>query len=270
MPDFMNNIEKEGFTGKKVILIFIGAFLLVFLVYYCIMNILAPSRKLEEIKTRIGLQQNTENKTDERFFSDSAYISLIKEKAFLQARISMAETDSVYMTLNIADSIAKLEISGVEVHSARISEMKISKILRSGNEYLISSMFSFPMNIVQDFATIKKEPLMIKMAPKDTSEFKPDIIPDTSDYEPVNYILEMDNGVRIFVYQNTDTLTRDKNKLFYFDFNDRIKTAWGSLKSAARFKVPDYHPFIKIKLPKADAKILYRAIPRQGQIAVYM
>ncbi len=68
-------------------------------------------------------------------------------------------------------------------------------------------MLSSPMTIVNDIATIKKEPLMIKMAPKDTSEFKPDIIPDTSDYEPVNYILEMDNGIRIFVYQDTDTIT---------------------------------------------------------------
>ena len=57
-------------------------------------------------------------------------------------------------------------------------------------------LLSSPMNIVSDLATIRKEPLMIKMAPKDTSEFKPDIIPDTSDYEPVNYILEMDNGIQ--------------------------------------------------------------------------
>jgi hypothetical protein len=111
---------------------------------------------------------------------------------------------------------------------------------------------------------------MIKMAPKDTSEFKPDIIPDTSDFEPVNYILEMDNGIRIFVYQNSDTINSDKNKVFFFDLNDRLKNTWSSLKSIAKFKVPEYHPYIKIRLPKADAKIFYRAIPRHGQIAVYM
>jgi hypothetical protein len=148
--------------------------------------------------------------------------------------------------------------------------VKISRILRSGNEYAISAMFSSPMNIVSDFASIKKEPLMIKMAPKDTSEFKPDIIPDTSDYEPVNYILEMDNGIRIFVYQEIDTIASDKNQLFFFDLNDRLKNTWSSLKSCACLKVPEYHPFIKMRLRKADAKILYRAVPRYGQIAVYM
>jgi hypothetical protein len=266
----MENTEKKRFTGIKITMIVTGAFLLAFLVYYTILSALAPARKLDEIKTRIGLKQTSDTNTDERYYSDSAFISLSKEKAFLKARISMAETDSVYMTLNFADSTAKLGISGVEVHSARISEMKISRILSSGNEYLISELFSSPMSIIRDLATIRKEPLMIKMAPKDTSEFKPDIIPDTSDYEPVNYILEMDNGVRIYIYQDNDTITRDKNKLFFFDLNDRLDNTWRSLKSVIRFRIPEYHPYIRIRLPKADAKILYRAIPRKGQIAVYM
>ena len=108
------------------------------------------------------------------------------------------------------------------------------------------------------------------MAPKDTSEFKPDVIPDTSNYEPVNYILEMDNGIRIYVYQTTDTLKSNNRRRFYFDLRDRLSTAWQYAKSAAVFKVPEYHPFIKIRLPKADAKIIYRALPRKGQVAVYM
>ncbi len=266
----MENIEKKPLTRKKINLIIIGAFLLVFLGYYTVMSVLGPGKKLNEIKVQYGSQQGSGKITDERFYTDSAYINLLQEKAFLQSRISMAETDSVYMTLNIADSTANLEISGVTVHSARIDDLKISRILRSGNDYVIPAMLASPMTIVSDFATIKKEPLMIKMAPKDTSEFKPDIIPDTSDFEPVNYILEMDNGIRIFVYQNTDTIMADKSKLLFFDLNDRLKNTWSSLKSVARFKVPEYHPYIKIRLPKADAKILYRAVPRYGQIAVYM
>jgi|WetSurSiteA1Bulk_404760.scaffolds.fasta_scaffold01788_2 hypothetical protein len=267
----MDIIEKKQLSGKMITMIIIGAFVLAFLVFFSILSALAPARRLAEIEAEIiGLQKSTESNKDDRYYSDSAFIKLTKEKAFLQARTSMAETDSVYMTLNIPDSTAKLAISGVEVHSAKISAMKISKILRSGNEYLISEFFSSPMNIESDLATIKKEPLMIKMAPKDTSEFKPDIIPDTSDYEPVSYILEMDNGIRIFICQDADTIASDKNQLFFFDLNDRLRNTWSSFKRVARFKVPEYHPFIKIRLPKADAKILYRAIPRQGQIAVYI
>ncbi len=265
----MDSTEKKGLTSKQITLIIIGALILAFLVYFSIMSILAPARKLNEIEAKYGLQKDPENKADERFYSDSAFTGMLREKAFLQARIAMAETDSVYMTINLADSTANLEISGVTVHSAKIIGIKVSGILRSGNEYAISSMLASPMNIVSDIATIKKEPLMIKMAPKDTSEFKPDVIPDTSDYEPVNYILEMDNGIRIYFYQATDTVSSDKNNLFLFDLSNRLKATWGSLRSAARLSVSEYHPFIKLRLPKADAKILYRAVPRHGQIAVY-
>jgi hypothetical protein len=257
-------------SGGNIILMIFASLLVVFLIYYAIMQMSAPARKLAEFKEKYEVQRTEGNTSDDRLYSDSAYLSLLKEKAFLLSRISMAETDSIYMTLNIPDSTANLEISGVNVHSAKIKEIKVSKILSSGNSYIISSVLSSPLNIVRDFATIKKEPLMIKMAPKDTSEFKPDIIPDTTDFEPVNYILEMDNGIRIFVYQDRDTITMERNRLFYFDLNDRLKSTWSSLKSVTLFKVPEYHPFIKIKLPKADAKILYRAIPRHGQIAVYM
>ena len=110
---------------------------------------------------------------------------------------------------------------------------------------------------------------MIKMAPKDTSEYKPDIMPDTSITEPVNYILLMNNGIRIYVYQEETVKANDRMSHLSFDLKDRLRDTWNSLKSVAALKVPEYHPFIKIRLPRTDAKIIYRAIPKNGQIAVF-
>jgi len=256
-------------SRSKLTVIIIGTLAILFLVYYSIMSMIAPSKKLSVIKEKYSMPAGEGNIVDERILNDSTYISLIKEKAFLQSKIAMAETDSIYLTINLADSTANLEISGVEVHSAKISDYRISSILGKGNEYLIYSMLSVPLNIVRDYSTFRKEPLMIKMAPKDTSEYKPDIIPDTTDYEPVNYILEMDNGIRIFVYQDDKLSASDRKHHLIFDLTYRLRNAWSSLRSVAKLKVPEYHPFIKITLPKADAKIIYRAIPRKGQVAVY-
>ncbi len=266
----MNTEADKKLSGKLITLITVAAFLAAFLIYYTIMSVIAPGKKLEKIKEQYAPELKQENNLDSRIFNDSAYISLMKEKAFLMSKIAMAETDSIYMTLNLADSTANLEISGVEVHSAKIAKIKTSRILRKGNEYFIYSMLSKPLNIIGDYSTFRKEPLMIKMAPKDTSEYKPDIIPDTTDYEPVNYIFEMDNGIRIFVYQDEKLTAYDKRHHFFFDLNDRLKYLWDSMKKVVVFKVPEYHPFIKITLPKSEAKILYRAIPRKGQIAVYL
>jgi hypothetical protein len=241
-----------------------------FIVYFTIMSMIAPSRKLEAIRKEFTPAQTGKKENDSKINTDADYLRMLKEKAFLQSKIIMAETDSIYLTINFADSTINLEISGVVVHAARMNSFKASSILTKGNENIISAMLSTPLTIASDLATIKKEPVMIKMAPKDTSEYKPDIMPDTSLTEPVNYIMEMTNGTRIFVYQEEDEKRVDRMTAFRFDLNDRLKHTWDALKDVAVFKVPDYQPYIKIKLPRADAKIIYRAIPKNGQIAVFL
>ncbi len=241
-----------------------------FLVYYSVMSMIAPSRKMAELKREFSPEKPEEKKDDHKLLSDSAYLRLIKERAMLQSRIIMAETDSIYLTINLTDSTMNLEISGVVVHQAKMSSYEASSILTQGNENIVSAMLSTPLTIASAFATIKKEPVLVKMAPRDTSEYKPDIMPDTSITEPVNYILEMTNGTRIYIYQEEDENPSDKKAQFMFDLNDRLRQTWVSLKRVAVLKVPEYHPFIKIRLPRSDAKIIYRAIPRNGQISVFI
>lgn len=262
--------ENKYIPGRRNYLIALAPFMLAFMVYYSIMMISAPGRKTKALTEEFGYKPDEKNKIDERIFTDSAYLKLLKEKAFHQSRITMAETDSIYLTINLPDSTIDLEISGVSVHSSSISRINISKIIRMGNEYIISTLFSRPFNISRNFSSIKKEPLVIKMAPKDTSEFKPDIILDTADYEPVNFIMEADNGTRIYVYQQEKLHPGDRMHRFIFDMRFRVRNFLNSFKSICVFKIPEYHPFIKIRIPRADAKIIYRALPEHGQIAVYM
>lgn len=260
------NVKKNN---KKTVLIVLGSFLISFLFYYLVMVILSPIKKNTEFGEMYSFKQDEKNKIDERVFSDSVYLKLYREKAWLQSRISMAESDSIYLTVNLPDSIVSLEISGVVVHSSIIKKQNISKIIRKGNDYIISSLFAKPLTIEHNFASIPKMPLMIKMAPKDTSEYKPDIIPDTADFEPVNYIMEMDNGMVITVYQEERLNPGDGFHLFLFDLKYRLKYALRTMKSILTFKVPEYHPYIKLTLPRTDAKIIFRALPERGQIAVY-
>jgi hypothetical protein len=265
----MENETVNKPSVRKILIISVSILAGAIMVYYSIMNILSPVRKLEAINEEYTYRPDEKNKIDERIYSDSAYLKLLKEKSFLQSRIAMAETDSIYLTINIPDSSVNLEISGVVVHTVRIQKISISKIIKAGNEYIISSMLGKPFSIETSFSTIPREPLMIRMAPKDTSEFQPDVIPDTADYEPVDYVLEMNNGTRIFIYQSEFPHAGDKMHLFKFDMKYRLQNTLNAIKSIAVFKVPDYHPFIKIRMPRTDAKIIYRALPRHGQIAVY-
>lgn len=267
-----NNMENETTnkkSGRKVSFIVLISIISAFFIYYSIMSMLSPARKLEELKKEFVTKTAEKSEVDKQIIMDSTYLKLLKEKAFLQSKIIMAETDSIYLTINLADSTANIEISGVVVHKAKMSSVKTSKILMKGNDNIILSMLASPFTISSAYATIKKEPVMIKMAPKDTSEYKPDIMPDTSITEPVNYILEMNGGLRIYVYQEENVKFSAKMSQFSFDIKDRLRDTWSSLKRVAVFKVPEYHPFIKMRLPRTDAKIIFRAIPKNGQIAVF-
>jgi hypothetical protein len=282
-------------SARKVILLILLFLWISFLLYFAVMSAIAPSRKLAEIKKQYsqvqsdkapadkkggdkknnvkketGKKESEKKESDNRIQTDEDYINQLRDRAFLQSRIIMAETDSIYLTVNFLDSTMNLEISGVVVHTAHMKKFRASSILAKGNETIVSSMLATPLSIVSDIATIKKEPVMIKMAPKDTSEYKPDIMPDTSLTEPVNYILEMTNGIRIYVYQDETEKKVDRVAAFRFDMDDRLKLTIDALKSVLSFKVPEYHPFIKIRLPRSDAKIIYRAIPKNGQITLFM
>jgi len=264
-----SEIIKIDSVIKKRILV-AGIILLVFIIYYSFMNMLSSSRKMKEIENEFKIIPDETNAIDERIQTDSLYLKLLKERAFLQSKITMAGTDSNYLIINLKDSIANIEISGVVVHIVKISNIRTSKILLNGNENIIFSMLSSPLRILSEISTIEKEPVMIKMAPKDTSEYIPDIMPDTSYIEPVNYILETTNGIRIYVYQEEKNILSERINIIIFDTKERFRDFWSSLKKVVLVKVPEYHPFIKIRIPRADAKIIYRAIPRDGLVGVYL
>ncbi|HEX2975796.1 MAG TPA: hypothetical protein VHO68_07655 [Bacteroidales bacterium] len=263
----METEEIKKNSGGKVALIAAVSVIAAFLIYYMVMVMLSPGRKLDELKAEY--KPAGKEGVSEKIPGDSTYLSLLREKAWAQSKVAMAQNDSIYMTINLSDSTSNLEISGVSVFSTKISSYEMSTILRKCDQSVILNMLSTPLTIESAFATLKKEPVMIKVAPKDTSEYEPDIMPDTSLIDPVNYILEMKNGFRIYVYQEETNTAPERKAQFRFDLTDRISTAVRCLKSVMSFKVPEYHPYIKIKIPRDDGKIIYRAIPRNGQIAIY-
>jgi len=265
----MENNNKKSFKVLRIILLLASFVILALAIYYIVMSLLGTKRTIADINEKYSYKQIEKTTIDERLFSDSAFVSLQKVKAFYQSRLTMASTDSIGLTIDLADSIACLEINGVVIHQVKISEMIESVVFSKANSYAVATMLSTPLTIVNKYSTIKREPLMIKMAPKDTSEYEPDVIPDTSNFEPVNYILEMDNGVRIFVYQEERKKMSDLKEQTLFDLRDRLRNTKSSIDSIKKNSIPKYHPFIKIRLPKADAKIIYRALPEKGQVVVF-
>jgi hypothetical protein len=196
------------------------------------------------------------------------YIEMIREKAFLSSQVRMADHDSIGLLINIRDSVLQLLIKGVPVRSVRIDEYDVSPFFQRANQEAVYSMLSSPMAITRMQATFMKDPVQIKIAPRDTSEAKIDAKPDTTDFEAVFFTLDTDRNIRFYFEQQEDTVGADRRAKFFFDLRDRSRNAKATMREVISFRTPPYVPYIKIWIPKAEAKIIYRAIPREGQIVL--
>ncbi len=196
------------------------------------------------------------------------YIEMIREKAFLSSQVRMADSDSIGLLINIRDSVLQLLVKGVPVRSIRIDEYDVSPFFERANQEAVYSMLSTPLAITGMQATFMKDPVQVKIAPKDTSEVKIDAKPDTTDFEAVFFTLDTDRDIRFYFEQQEDTVGADRRAKFFFDLKDRSRNARATMREVVRFRTPSYVPYIKIWIPKAEAKIVYRAIPREGLIVL--
>ncbi|MGD9978625.1 MAG: hypothetical protein AB7S54_11915 [Bacteroidales bacterium] len=200
--------------------------------------------------------------------SDSEIASIQLRKAYYTSHLETVKQDSIALLLDFPDSSATLLIKGVAVHRAKMSDYTISNFFDAVNPVALYQMLSAPLKVTRHKSTIRKVPLMIKIAPKDTSEYTPDIIPDTSDVDLVNFILETNSGLQLYFYESNPKESADEIKQLYFELKDRVRKTCNTFTRAFAFKKPDYKPYIRIKMAKKDAKIIYRAIPENALIVV--
>lgn len=254
---------------KKHRWIFItGTILLVIVVLYLARSVSAVNHTVKAFDQSYfaSLEQNEGDTIDQ--CSIPGYIDLLRKKAYLSAQVKMAESDSIGLLINMRDSTIQLLIKGVAIRTVRIDEYDISPFFERANQEAIYSMLASPLVITGMHATFQKEPINVKIAPKDTSEAVIDAKPDTTDFEAVFFNLQTDQNISFFFEQQEDTVAADSRARFFFDLNDRLRYAKVSMKALTKFETPPYTPYIKIRIPKSEAKIVYRAIPGEGMIVL--
>ncbi len=245
-----------------------GAVLAAFVVLYLVKSVSAVNHSVSAFDNAYfaALDQKEGDTIDH--CSIPGYIDLIRKKAFLSSQVRLAEIDSIGMIINMRDSLIQLMIKGLPIRSIKIADYDISPFFQRANQEAIYKMLSSPLKITEMQATFKKDPVKVKIAPKDTTEAVVDANPDTTDYEAVFFTLNTDQNIRFFFEQQEDTVGADRRARFFFDLKDRSKNAKATMKAVVTSKTPPYVPSIKILLPKAEAKIVYRAIPREGLIVL--
>lgn len=259
------------FMRKPIkITLYTTAILVVILaVAYTILKVIAFQKAINNIEQHIAKELKKRKKTVEWVSEpDSTLKNLLVDKAYYNALITASKTDSIFLAINIPDSTVSLMIKGVVAHKAKAEHIKVSPLFSAINPPLLIQGLSVPLTISKHTSTIPKVPLMIKIAPRDTSEYTPDVIPDTTDLDPVNFIIELKPNILLYFYESNPSQSSDGFNQFKFDLRERTWTVVQDVKRMLKLKTPVYKPYIRFRLGKKDAKVIYRAIPNQGQVVL--
>ncbi len=229
---------------------------------------LAPMHKMHEFEGLV----NTDSLYLEKYdpvFNQPEMRQLVKEKAYKEALLKLAESDSIQLVINLTDSTVNLSIKGVVIHRTKVASFDRDKLLNGMPLIQQAKLFSRPVTVQSQVATIVKEPVVVRQAPKDTLEAALNAWqPDTLIQNPAFLILSLEHGIHVIFEQAANPTLQDKWTRFAF-YNRLIIR--GSVQAVYRFftfRKQDYHPAITIKMPVDDLRAIYRALPDHTLVVI--
>jgi len=192
------------------------------------------------------------------------------EQAFLQSRLKLAQTDSIFLVVDLVDNTVSLEIKGVELRRCKI----IRSRLKAEGEYrekmgVLSDWLSAPFVLQQEHATIPKEPIRVKEAPKNADEadlMPPEEVPVEDDV--VNFWLYFDRNLSLSVKEIHPPSFGDRFRKVFNKVGERFQFELTELGLWLRLKKPQNQVRISLELSREDAKAVYRALPDQAGLAL--
>ncbi len=199
---------------------------------------------------------------------DSTWLELFKQKNWLESRIKLAQTDSIYLSINLQDSTLQLELKGVVLKTTSIIELDYDRFFDAIPANAYHFYFGEVASGIQTLASIEKIPLTIKKAPKDSIEFAAQSqVTDTLEQQSINWLMKLDNGILIKI-RGINTEQTNQNESTSFWRKHKLQEIQSNLSKSLVFKVPEYNPTIEIIVNEADAKAIYRAIPEVPMVCI--
>lgn len=258
----MQERQKKCRPFRTLFLIILPSLLIAWLVVYTVVFTLAVRKQQQSWQSGSG-------KNADSVSCPAKEWKLIREKAFLNARVALAGNDSLGMTINLEDSLVQIETKGVILRKVKFENAEISRFFRSFNPVSYSATFSKPFNITEIEGTIVKVPIVVKKAPRDTIEAAQNITKvDTTKTEFVEWHLQLDSTFIISFVQSDRSFGNFDWPTLKYRLRHHYKTFIGTNRDLLFFRKPTYNPEITIFIPKKEAKSFYRALPTNGQVAL--
>ncbi len=217
-----------------------------------------------------------ENQNHERCSSDYQSSSLIHNylqlrhyEAVLSNKLKMAKDDSIALIIDLQDSLVKLTFKGIDLFTSKITGIKKNAGLRKLPFYLLDSLFSGPFLIEYEYSSIEKFPIVVKKAPKDTIEAEQTSrAPQLPKQSDVFYSFVVNERCLIEIVQSEEDLigVRSDAKKYRKQKERFLKTK--NLKSVYTSNSSPYIYQLTVKIPREDARSIYRALPVKPAVLI--
>lgn len=243
----------------------------IIIVFFLVLGLLPVINEIEKYSTSIDSSQIVTLKDIDKdiFEKYSQLVRLKREEDFLKAQISLAKTDSIYLLVNLNDSTVKLMVKGVLLSESKIKKFSINNGAKKMPDHFYNSIFNKPLQTISDFSTIQKFPIVVKKAPRDTTDAKlAEKAPEPPKTLDVFYTLELNENISLEIKQlENDSINSPKLIRRY----KRLKTKKAlreSIDIYAENNPPFYNYKIELEIPKEDARSIYRALPLKPQVLI--
>lgn len=190
-------------------------------------------------------------------------------EAYLRSTLKLSKKDSIALFIDLNDSLAFLSLKGVYLYQSKISKIKINKGLKKMPYFLRDSLYSGPLQVVEEISSIEKFPIVIKKAPKDTSEANQSgAAPTLPIQNDVFVMFNFSNNMIIEIDQEENELAGTRRA--YRQYKRQYRRWFMSESISALFdsERSGYIYHITIELPREDARSIYRALPLKPFVVV--
>lgn len=196
-------------------------------------------------------------------------IPLVTERIYKEALLTLSENDSIQLIVDLIDSLVCLSINGVVIHETTVRYFEVDKLLRKLPGNLYSYIFRSPINIDFQKASIVKEPIVEREAPKDSLEAASTAYkPDTLIQNPAFLYLGLDYGIKLIFEQDSNPGFYDKLVKIRFNTQLWFREVLNSIIRFITFRKQYYQPEIKIMIPAEDLRAIYRALPSRPKLVL--
>jgi len=226
-----------------------------------------PVSGLSSIESPDTIQSGNISLSDAQLAEVREIIQKENEVAFQRNRLALAEKDSIYVVLNVPDSLLILEIKGVTVKKTRLLDIEISNRFALISHENLLPWISEPFTLESDLSTIPKSPIVVKQAPKDTIEAaklsnKP-APPDSTNvfytlYFNRNLVLEIEQAdpLEVGATEKVETYRKIKRK-------ESTRSVYQMLRKPQQTDQP---MMIKLVVSEVEARAIYRAVPTKTHL----